>query len=354
MILGRPVRGAVQARRHRGGDLERGTGPALTRAGSTAPCSCPSSPSCRSGWRCCASIRARISAWRNSAAPRSITCRRMRRAGRPGAGLQGFDRQGEGPPGHSPGEGHDVAVPEETGGVARFTFADLCAQPLGASDYMAVGPRLPHGDRLRHPRDGTGQPQRGQTLHHLVEHPLRRPREADRLGDRRAAEPLHRHRGREPSNSDRTVSRLIEMRSSEYLALPHGAGDSKRPARAPVSWRPEPTDQDLLAFDVKGKATREIRSRSRRVLQPVRNGHIEAASARPGRMTPLMSRCTAARWRLIVFIPRYGAWALRTLRRRPRDADPPPCLRTASTRGRRCAIAPARHPTCDPDGRLAG
>jgi cell division protein ZapE len=41
-----------------------------------------------------------------------------------------------------------------------------------------------------------------------------------------AAEPQHLYRatsGREAFEFDRTVSRLIEMRSEAYLALPHGA-----------------------------------------------------------------------------------------------------------------------------------
>jgi len=38
-------------------------------------------------------------------------------------------------------QGRDVAVPEAGAGAARFSFADLCEVPLGASDYAAISER---------------------------------------------------------------------------------------------------------------------------------------------------------------------------------------------------------------------
>ena len=35
-------------------------------------------------------------------------------------------------------KGREVPVPETEQGVARFTFADLCARPLGPNDYLAI------------------------------------------------------------------------------------------------------------------------------------------------------------------------------------------------------------------------
>ena len=35
-------------------------------------------------------------------------------------------------------KGHAVKVPQAAMGVARFSFADLCGQPLGAGDYLKI------------------------------------------------------------------------------------------------------------------------------------------------------------------------------------------------------------------------
>ncbi|KQP50759.1 ATPase [Methylobacterium sp. Leaf111] len=142
------------------------------------------------------------------------------------AAFKGLTGKAKGRPATLRVKGHDVPVPEETGGVARFGFADLCAQPLGASDYMAVA-RAFHtvivSDIPVMGPDNRNEAKRFITL-------------VDTLYDAHvklvasaAAEPQALYtatEGREAFEFDRTVSRLIEMRSSEYLALPHGAGDS--------------------------------------------------------------------------------------------------------------------------------
>jgi cell division protein ZapE len=122
--------------------------------------------------------------------------------------------------------GHEVEVPEEAAGVARFTFADLCAKPLGASDYMALARSfhtLVVSDIPVMGPDDRNEAKRFITL-------------VDTLYDGHvkllasaAAEAQDLYtasEGREAFEFDRTVSRLIEMRSAEYLALPHGRGDS--------------------------------------------------------------------------------------------------------------------------------
>jgi len=124
-------------------------------------------------------------------------------------------------------KGREVTVPEAAAGVARFAFADLCAQPLGASDYMAVA-RSFHtvilADIPVMSAETRNEAKRFITL-------------VDTLYDAHvklvasaAAEPRGLYvatEGREAFEFDRTVSRLIEMQSTAYLGLPHGAGDSE-------------------------------------------------------------------------------------------------------------------------------
>jgi len=124
--------------------------------------------------------------------------------------------------------GRTLRVPEAAMGVARFTFGQLCEQPLGASDYL----RLAHEfhtlivDRV----PVMDLPQRNAAKRFIIlidtlyDHGVKLIASA-------MAEPDGLYLatdGYEAYEFRRTVSRLTEMRSADYLALPHGArgGDS--------------------------------------------------------------------------------------------------------------------------------
>ena len=123
-------------------------------------------------------------------------------------------------------KGHDLVVPQAAGNVARASFEDLCGKPYGAADYIALGDRF-HTLVL----DGIpimGEQHRNQVKRFIImidalyERHVKLVASAD-------AEPHELYNGfheRERFEFDRTVSRLIEMRSGEYLALPHGRIDS--------------------------------------------------------------------------------------------------------------------------------
>jgi cell division protein ZapE len=122
-------------------------------------------------------------------------------------------------------KGRIVEVPDAAGGVARFSFADLCAQPLGAADYLAVAQDFHTLILDDIPRMGFDRRNEAKRFIILV----------DALYETRVkllasaeAEPQDLYgaeTGREAFEFHRTASRLIEMRSEEYLSLPHGRED---------------------------------------------------------------------------------------------------------------------------------
>ena len=118
--------------------------------------------------------------------------------------------------------GHPIAVPEAAANVARFSFADLCETPLGATDFLALA-RTFHTIILEEiPVIEANHRNQAKRFINLV----------DALYDGHvkliasaAAEPQDLYLGqgnREAFEFERTASRLIEMRSPEYLAMPHG------------------------------------------------------------------------------------------------------------------------------------
>src|SRR5437016_5723727 len=123
-------------------------------------------------------------------------------------------------------KGRVLRVPRATMGVARFSFHDLCEQPLAAADYLRIAhdfhtvvlDRIPVMDYER----------RNEAKRFIIL--------VDTLYDNAvklvasaAAEPDALYRaseGFEAQELQRTASRLIEMRSHAYLAQPHGRRDS--------------------------------------------------------------------------------------------------------------------------------
>ncbi len=119
-------------------------------------------------------------------------------------------------------KGRRIVVPEAARGVARFAFADLCEQPLGAGDYQRIALSF-------HTLVVDGIPVIGGERRDVARRLILL---IDTLYDHRvkliasaAAEPAALYAatsGEESFAFRRTVSRLIEMRSAAYLGAAHG------------------------------------------------------------------------------------------------------------------------------------
>ena len=119
-------------------------------------------------------------------------------------------------------KGHIVKVPKAAMGVARFSFADLCSQPLAASDYLKIAHEfhtlivddIPVMDFARR-----NEAKRFIILiDTLYDHAVKLLASAE-------VQPIDLYTGEEGYEANefkRTASRLFEMRSQSYLGLPHG------------------------------------------------------------------------------------------------------------------------------------
>ncbi len=123
--------------------------------------------------------------------------------------------------------GRSLHVPRAFMGVARFSFHDLCEQPLAAADYLRLAHEY-HTIILDHVPVMTYDTRNAAKrfiilIDTLYDHNVKLIASAD-------AEPdaLYRaDQGFEAAEFRRTASRLIEMRSQAYLARPHGAAHAK-------------------------------------------------------------------------------------------------------------------------------
>jgi len=119
-------------------------------------------------------------------------------------------------------KGHTVRVPKAAMGVARFSFAELCGQPLAASDYLKIAHEF-HTVVLEHipvmDFDRRNEAKRFIILiDTLYDHAVKLLASAQADPDALYVA----DEGYEAQEFKRTASRLIEMRSQSYLGLPHG------------------------------------------------------------------------------------------------------------------------------------
>jgi len=123
-------------------------------------------------------------------------------------------------------KGRILHVPCSADGVARFSFKDLCEQPLAASDYLRLArdyhtimiDRIPVMDY----EDRNAAKRFIALIDTLYDNAVKLMASAE-------ADPPSLYvatEGYEANEFKRTSSRLIEMSSESYLALPHGHKDS--------------------------------------------------------------------------------------------------------------------------------
>jgi cell division protein ZapE len=123
-------------------------------------------------------------------------------------------------------KGRVLRVPCSSHGVARFSFNDLCEAPLAASDYLRLARDyhtilIDHIPVMDYP-DRNAAKRFIALIDTLYDN-------AVKLMASAAADPTSLYlatEGNEANEFKRTSSRLIEMSSESYLALPHGRKDS--------------------------------------------------------------------------------------------------------------------------------
>jgi len=116
----------------------------------------------------------------------------------------------------------EVVVPQTARGVARFDFNDLCGRPLGPADYLAVAQAFHTVLIDGIPRLSSDNFDKARRFITLID-ALYEAR-CKLLASAEATPDTLYSRGENAAMFERTASRLNEMQSREYLALPHLTG----------------------------------------------------------------------------------------------------------------------------------
>ena len=118
--------------------------------------------------------------------------------------------------------GRELDVPQAIDGVARFDFDALCRRPLGPTDYLKIAQRFHTIILDRIPVLGESERNEARRFIILIDalYDMRVKLIASAAGEPQA---LYTSADRaEAFEFKRAASRLYEMRSVDYLALPHG------------------------------------------------------------------------------------------------------------------------------------
>lgn len=131
-------------------------------------------------------------------------------------------------------QGRDFVVADALDGVARFSFADLCEEARGPADYLALAERY-HTlilDRIPVLKPDDRNPTRRfvTLVDALYDNRVKLIASADAMPEDLVAG------GHHAIEFQRTASRLFEMRSEQWLSLPHGrdAGEQNADVSKPL------------------------------------------------------------------------------------------------------------------------
>ena len=113
----------------------------------------------------------------------------------------------------------EVVVPQTARGVARFDFNDLCGRPLGPADYRAVAQTFHTVLIDGIPRLSPENFDKARRFITLID--ALYEAHCKLLASAEAPPDTLYQRGENAAMFERTASRLNEMQSQEYLALPH-------------------------------------------------------------------------------------------------------------------------------------
>lgn len=121
-------------------------------------------------------------------------------------------------------KGRKLAVPQASMGVARFAFADLCERPLGALDYLHIAHKFHTVMIDAIPRLGPERRNEARRFVTLID--ALYDNQVSLIASADGAPDELYPAGDGALMFERTASRLIEMRSEEYLARSKRQGES--------------------------------------------------------------------------------------------------------------------------------